>query len=77
MGAHHPIDANVTWAMDFQFDATGDGKVLKLLNIIDEYSEGVPGNARGSPKELSQLQMGSWQNVEPRYRSEWTIVYSR
>jgi putative transposase len=38
MGAHHPIDANVTWAMDFQFDATGDGKVLKLLNIIDEYS---------------------------------------
>ncbi len=38
MGAHHPIDANVTWAMDFQFDATQDGKVLKLLNIIDEYS---------------------------------------
>ena len=38
MGAHHPIDANVTWAMDFQFDATTDGKILKLLNIIDEYS---------------------------------------
>jgi len=38
MGAHHPIDANVTWAMDFQFDATTDGKALKLLNIIDEYS---------------------------------------
>lgn len=38
MGAHHPIDANATWAMDFQFDQTQDTKVLKLLNIIDEYS---------------------------------------
>ena len=38
MGAHQPIDANVTWAMDFQFDQTQDTKVLKLLNIIDEYS---------------------------------------
>lgn len=38
MGAHHPIDANVTWAMDFQFDATRSGTALKLLNIIDEYS---------------------------------------
>ncbi len=22
MGAHHPIGANVTWAVDFQFDTT-------------------------------------------------------
>ena len=31
MGAHHPIGPNITWAMDFQFDATGDGKILKFL----------------------------------------------
>ncbi len=38
MGAHQPIAPNVTWAMDFQFDATSDGRVLKFLNVIDEYS---------------------------------------
>ncbi len=38
MGAHHPIGPNITWAMDFQFDATGEGKILKFLNVIDEYS---------------------------------------
>jgi len=38
MGAHQPVAPNVTWAMDFQFDQTSDGKVIKLLNIIDEYS---------------------------------------
>ena len=26
------------WAMDFQFDATADGRRLKLLNVIDEHS---------------------------------------
>lgn len=38
MGAHHPVGENVTWAMDFPFDASGDGKTLKFLNVIDEYS---------------------------------------
>jgi putative transposase len=26
------------WAMDFQFDATADGRRLKFLNVIDEHS---------------------------------------
>jgi len=26
------------WAMDFQFDQTSDGRNLKLLNIIDEFT---------------------------------------
>jgi putative transposase len=26
------------WAMDFQFDATADGRRLKFLNLIDEHS---------------------------------------
>jgi putative transposase len=29
---------NVLWALDFQFDQTADGRQLKLLNVIDEYS---------------------------------------
>lgn len=38
MGSHIPLFPNVTWAMDFQFDATTDGRSLKILNIVDEYS---------------------------------------
>jgi putative transposase len=26
------------WALDFQFDQTADGRILKLLNIVDEHS---------------------------------------
>lgn len=26
------------WALDFQFDVTADGRVLKLLNIVDEHT---------------------------------------
>jgi hypothetical protein len=33
--AEHP---HQVWAMDFQFDATADGRRLKFLNVIDEQS---------------------------------------
>ena len=33
--AEHP---GHVWALDFQFDRTADGRVLKLLNIVDEYT---------------------------------------
>ena len=26
------------WAMDFQFDTTADGRTLKMLNVIDEFT---------------------------------------
>lgn len=26
------------WALDFQFDRTADGRVLKLLNVVDEFT---------------------------------------
>ncbi len=26
------------WAFDFQFDQTADGHVLKLLNVVDEFT---------------------------------------
>ena len=33
--AEHP---HQVWGMDFQFDATADGRRLKFLNVIDEHS---------------------------------------
>ena len=33
--AEHP---NQVWAFDFQFDQTADGKVIKLLNVVDEFT---------------------------------------
>ena len=38
VGAFCPIRPNVVWALDFQFDQTADGRVLKLLNVIDEFT---------------------------------------
>ncbi len=38
VGAMCPIRPNVLWAMDFQFDHTIDGRQVKMLNIIDEYT---------------------------------------
>ena len=29
---------NEVWALDFQFDQTADGRLLKLLNVVDEYT---------------------------------------
>ena len=30
---------NHVWALDFQFDQTADGRVLTLLNIVDEHTQ--------------------------------------
>jgi len=38
VGAFCPIRPNVVWALDFVFDQTADGRMLKLLHVIDEYS---------------------------------------
>jgi len=38
VGAFSPIRPNVVWAMDFQFDTTADGRQIKLLNVIDEFT---------------------------------------
>ena len=37
-GAMSPIRPNVIWAMDFQFDTTADGRTMKMLNVIDEFT---------------------------------------
>jgi putative transposase len=38
IGPMCPIRPNVVWALDFQFDQTSDARMLKLLNVIDEYT---------------------------------------
>ncbi len=38
MGPSSPIRPNVVWALDFQFDQTSDGRMLKFLNVIDEFT---------------------------------------
>lgn len=38
VGSMCPIQPNVVWALDFQFDVTVDGRTLKLLNVIDEFT---------------------------------------
>ncbi len=35
-----PPDA--LWALDFQFDTTVDGRTLKLLNVVDEFTRECP-----------------------------------
>jgi putative transposase len=42
VGAMCPIAPNALWAMDFQFDTTAEGRTLKLLNIVDEYTRECP-----------------------------------
>lgn len=42
VGAMCPIRPNVLWAMDFQFDATIDGRPVKLLNVVDEFTRECP-----------------------------------
>ena len=37
-GPFCPIRPNVVWALDFQFDQTSDGRMLKILNVIDEFT---------------------------------------
>jgi putative transposase len=38
IGAMCPIRPNVVLALDFQFDQTSDGRMLKILNVIDEFT---------------------------------------
>ena len=42
IGAMCPIRPNVLWALDFQFDTTTDGRTLKFLNVIDEFTRECP-----------------------------------
>jgi putative transposase len=32
------VRADQVWALDFQFDQTADGRIVKLLNVVDEFT---------------------------------------
>jgi len=38
VGQMSPIVPNALWALDFQFDHTIDGRQVKMLNVIDEFT---------------------------------------
>jgi putative transposase len=38
VGAMCPIRPDALWALDFQFDTTTDGRTLKMLNVIVEFT---------------------------------------
>jgi transposase InsO family protein len=49
---------NQIWALDFQFDQTSDGMILKLLNMVDEHSREEIGRAIGVSENAQ-----SWGDV--------------
>ena len=36
------------WALDFWFDETAEGRRIKLLNVVDEFTREALGRACGS-----------------------------
>lgn len=42
VGRMCPIRPNVLWAMDFQVDQTTDGRMLRLFNVVDEFTRESP-----------------------------------
>jgi putative transposase len=66
-----PIAPNVIWVLDFQFDQTSDGRILKLLNVIDEYSREclaiVVGRSIDADGVVACLERLSASRGAPRY----------
>lgn len=56
---------NHVWALDFQFDQTADGRVLKLLNVVDEHT-------REALAVLAARSIGADATVETL---EWIVAY--
>ena len=62
--AQHP---HQVWAMDFQFDATADGRRLKFLNVIDEHSRlclAIRVGRRCKAKERNKVRSNARARVE-------------
>ena len=41
-----PEAPKLTWSMDFMADCLGDGQVFRLLNLLEDFSQGSPCSAR-------------------------------
>lgn len=74
VGAMCPIRPDVIWALDFQFDTTADGRTLKMLNVIDEFTRealaievGRSINADGVVAVLDRIALGRGAPVYVRF----------
>jgi hypothetical protein len=57
------------WALDYQFDQTTDGRILKLLNVVDEHTrEARPSRLTGgsTPTPLSRCWTAWSPSAAPR-----------
>jgi hypothetical protein len=77
LAAEHP---NHVWALDYQFDQTLDGRILKLLNVVDEHTrEALTSRSiAGSTPTPPSRSWTAWSPSEARCRasSEWTMARS-
>ena len=73
MGPFCPICPNVVWALDFQFDQTSDGRMLKILNVSTSSPE------RRSPPTSSapSTPVGSCSCLERLAKERGAPVYVR
>jgi hypothetical protein len=46
------------WAMDFQFDTTANGRTLKMLNVIDEFTAKPSPSRRIGPSRRRCRRLG-------------------
>jgi transposase InsO family protein len=63
---------NHVWALDFQFDETADGRVLKLLNVVDEHTREalaiVPARSINADATVATLdQIADARGTAPEY----------
>ncbi len=42
VGAMCPIRPNAVWALDFEFDTLANGRTIKMLSVIDEFTRKAP-----------------------------------
>ena len=71
VGAFCPVRPDVVWALDFQYDQTDDGKNLKLLNIIDEFTRQclaiVAARSINADKVVATLEALAAKRGAPKY----------
>jgi putative transposase len=62
---------NQVWALDFQHDQTADGRALRLLNIVDEFTrealEMLPGRSIDSDRMVEVLERLAAERGAPEY----------
>ncbi len=60
--AEHP---NHVWALDYCHDATDDGRELKFLNVVDEFTRERPWRSRSSARSTPRRRWLSFSASPP------------